>query len=234
MEESEWIDNYLRGELIGDERESFISQMHSNEELQRKVSIRKLVHAGISASYAEDLKQKLANYDRSLASKKRFRFSWKMAAAFTLLIATGAVLYLSVKKSDPYAFDIPDPGLPNVMGATNNIEFNNAMSTFKAGNYLTAGQAFSKILANHPANDTLLYFSGLCEFRIKRTEAAIEKWTQIEGNSEFIEKTQYRLAIAYWVGGNEEKAIYLLQNLSRNETSSLQDEARDALNSLNR
>jgi len=234
MEESEWIDNYLRGELIGAEMESFITQMYSNEELRKKVTIRRLLLDGIRASYAEDLKQKLVNYDRSLESKKRFRFSWKMAAAFTLLIATGAVLYLSIKKQDPYAFDIPDPGLPNMMGATNDIEFNNAMSTFKSGNYLTAGQAFSKILANHPANDTLLYYSGLCDFRMKNTEGAIEKWIHVDISSEFIDKTQYRLAIAYWILGNEKKATYLLQTLSRNETSPLQDAARNALNSLNR
>ncbi|MBL7878029.1 MAG: hypothetical protein JNL53_20350 [Cyclobacteriaceae bacterium] len=234
MEESEQIDSYLRGELIGDEMDSFISQMHSNEELRRKVAIRRLVHAGISASYAEELKQKLANYDRSLESRKRFRFSWKMAAAFTLLIATGAVLYLSIKKPDPYTFDIPDPGLPNIMGATDNIELNNAMSTFKGGNYLTAGQAFSNILANHPTNDTLLYYSGLCDFRVKKTKAAIEKWSHIETGSEFIEKARYRLAIAYWITGNEEKAAYLLQTLSRKESSPLQEEAREALRNLNR
>jgi tetratricopeptide (TPR) repeat protein len=233
MEESELIDNYLRGELIGDEMESFITLMYSNEELRKKVTIRRLVLAGISASYAEDLKQKLANYDRSLESKKRFGFSWKMAAAFTLLIATGVVLYLSVTKPDPYAFDIPDPGLPNMMGATNNIEFNNAMSIFKAGNYLTADQTFSKMLASHPANDTLLYYSGLCDFRVKKTEAAIEKWATIETNSEFIEKTEYRLAIAYWVKGDKKLAAYLLERIAGIENHSLSQSAKEALETLN-
>jgi len=234
MEESEWIDNYLRGELTVDEMEAFISRLYSNEELQKRVAMRRLVLRGISASYAEELKNKLADYDRSLENKKRFQFSWKMVAAFILLIATGAGLYLSIQEPNPYSFDIADPGLPNIMGATDNIEFNNAMNTFKESDYIVANEAFSKMLSNHPTNDTLLYYSGLCEFRMKKTEAAIEKWTHIEMTSEFTEKTQYRLAIAYWITGNEKKAAHLLRTLCSKEGSPLQNEAREALNNLNR
>lgn len=233
MEESEIIDKYLRGELNAIELEKFLKILDSDVTLQRKVTLRRLIVAGISHSYTEDLKFKLAEFDRSLESKKRFQFSWKMAAVFVILIISGSIFYLAIQKSNPYDFDIVEPGLPNAMGANNIIELNNAMSTFKTGDYGAAGQAFEKLLIDNPKNDTLLYFVGLCDFRTKKNELAIQKWNQIETSSIFFTKTEYRLAIAYWSIGEEKKAVELLQKIRKEGDTFLREESEKVLNVLN-
>ncbi len=232
MEESEIIDKYLRGELDEEQSEAFSKNLQSDSELQKKVAIRKLIVAGIGQSYAEELKAKLVAFDHSLENKKRFLFSWKMAAVFVILIVGGAILHLSVQKPNPLDFDVVEPGLPNAMGANNNIELGNAMNIFKSGDYAASGKAFEKLLTNNPNSDTLLYFSGLSDFRITQTETAIQKWNRIEPGSIFFTKTRYRLAIAYWLKGDEKRAIELLQEI-KSEEAFLQTEVEKALNALN-
>lgn len=232
MEESEIIDRYLRRELDAEQMEIFRKNLQSDGTLQKKVTLRKLIVAGISQSYAEELKFKLAEFDRSLESKKRFQFTWKMAAVFVILIISGSIFYLAIQKSNPYDFDIAEPGLPNAMGANNTIKLNNAMSTFKAGDYEAAGQAFEQLLTDNPKNDTLLYFSGLCDFRNKKNELAIQKWNEIEASSVFFVKTEYRLAIAYWSIGDEKKAVELLKKIGKDENNPLRRESAKALDAL--
>jgi tetratricopeptide (TPR) repeat protein len=232
MEESEIIDKYLRGELNAEQLDKFRKNLQSDGTLQKKVTLRKLIVAGISQSYAEELKFKLAEFDRSLESKKRFQFTWKMAAVFVILIISGSIFYLAIQKSNPYDFDIVEPGLPNAMGANNIIELNNAMNTFKGGNYGAAGQAFEKLLIDNTKNDTLLYFSGLCDFRNKKNELAIQKWNEIEASSIFFSKTEYRLAIAYWSIGDEKKAVELLKKIAKKENNPLKKESAQALDAV--
>ena len=233
MEESEIIDKYLRGELNAEQLDKFLKNLQSDGDLQKKITLRKLIVAGISQSYAEDLKSKLAEFDRSLENKKRFQFSWKMAAVFAVLIISGSIFYLSIQQPNPYDFDIVEPGLPNAMGANNTIELNNAMNTFKVGDYVASGKSFEKLLTSNPKNDTLLYFTGLCEFLNKKNELAIQKWNQIETSSIFFGKTEYRLAIAYWAIGEEKKAVVLLEKIGKEENNILRVESERALNALN-
>jgi hypothetical protein len=233
MEESELIDKYLRGELDHQRSESFSAQLRSNAELQRKVSLRKLVIEGVSQSYAEELKSRLAEFDRSLENKGGLKPAWKMVAAFAILIVMGSVLYFYELRKSAYDFDIPESGIPNVMGTGHNVEINNAMSVFKAGDSEAAGRIFGELLSNDPKNDTLLYFSGLCDFRTKQPVPAIQKWSKIGNGSIFFTKTQYRLAIAYWATKEKNKAVGLLQKITKEENSLLRQQAENALSALN-
>ncbi len=232
MEESEIIDKYLRGELESEQLENFSKRLESDIVLQKKVTLRKLVIAGINQSYTEELKSKLVDFDRSLETRKRFQFSWKMAAVFAVLVISASIFYLSIQKPNPNDFDIVEPGLPNAMGASDNIELSNAMNIFKTGDYESASQLFEELLSHKPTSDTLLYFSGLCDFRNRRGETAIQKWNRVESESAFFAKTEYRLAIAYWSIGDEKKAIELLQRIKSEDNNALNEQARKVLKSL--
>jgi tetratricopeptide (TPR) repeat protein len=155
-----------------------------------------------------------------------------MAAVFVILIISGSIFYLSIQNPNPYDFDIAEPGLPNSMGANNAIKLNNAMSTFKAEDYQAAGKAFEKLLTGNPKNDTVLYFAGLCDFRNKKNQLAIQKWIQIEASSIFFAKTEYRLAIAYWSIGDEKKAVELLKKIGKEKNNPLRKESVKALDAL--
>jgi TolA-binding protein len=232
MTEDELIDSYLKNDLDVDQQSDFEKQLHTNEDLRKKLALRKLIKEGIGQGYAEKLKEKLVAFDKTLEGKKRFQFSWKMAAVFGLMITASAAIYLFTQKPDPYDFDIPESGLPITMGTTQNIAFNNAMSAFKMGDYETSGKAFSALLTSQPENDTILYFSGLCDFKLKQNTHAIEKWKMIGKQSAFSEKAEYRLAIAYWIAEDKTKAAQILNQISSSSSSEFQKEAKQALQAL--
>lgn len=233
MEESELIDKFLRGELDAEQSENFTKLIQAGNELRRKVTLRKLVIEGISLAYAEKLKQDLVEFDKSLDGKKRFQFSWKMAAVFAFLITASSIAYFVTRPTDPYNFDIAEPGIPNSMGTANDIEFINAMNEFKAGDYVSSGQVFKNLLDTDHANDTLLYFSGLCDLRNREVKPAIEKFQQIKVQSAFSIKATYRLAIAYWADGDTKKAIELLEKIKSDKNNPFSKQAGKALQSIN-
>lgn len=232
MEESELIDKYLRGELGEQEQVDFTKQFQLDDNLKRRIALRRLILEGVSLAYTDKLKQDLTAFDKSLDGKNRFKFSWKMAAVFVFIITAGTALYFSVQKPNPLDFDVAEPGLPNAMGMTNDIAFNNAMNIFKIGDFDNAGRQFNSLLAANPENDTLLYFSGLCDFRTKQIESAIQKWIQIDDTSTFSIKATYRIAIAYWLQGEEEKAKELFSKVTASESGELRTESKKALGAL--
>lgn len=233
MEESELIDKFLRGELDTEQGENITKQIRANNELKRKVALRKLVIEGISLAYTEKLKQDLVEFDKRLDGRKRFQFSWKIAAVFTFLITASSITYFVTRPTDPYNFDIAEPGIPNSMGAANDIEFINAMNEFKAGDYVTSGQVFQNLLASDHTNDTLLYFSGLCDLRNREVKPAIKKFQLINVQSAFSTKATFRLAIAYWADGNTKRAIELLEKIKSDKNNPFSEQAEKALQAIN-
>jgi hypothetical protein len=233
MEESELIDQYLRGELEGEQLDNFINMLQSNRELQKKVALRKLIIGGIEQVYTEELKNKLVDFDHSLENKNRYQFSWKIAAALVMLITAVSILYLTNQKPGAHDFDLVEPGLPNTMGLNNDIKFNNAMSDFKAGEYTTSGEAFNTLLSANTQSDTLLYFSGLCDFRTKHIASAIQKWDKIEMESSYYSHAVFRKAIAYWALGDKQKSVDLLRKTAKSENEVLREQSKKALETLN-
>jgi len=232
MDESELIDAFLRGELEEARHQEFIKQLDANTELKRKVLLRKLVIEGIGQAYTEKLKLDLKEFDKSLDGKSRFQFSWKIAAVFAFFVMAGSVVYMSLNKTSPTDFDIADTGLPNEMGMSTNLEFTKAMNSFKAGDLKLAGTSFNALLNQNPANDTLLYYSGICAFQTNDNEQAIRNWNEISLASSFKDKAEYRLAIAYWTIGDAEKAKVILKKVSENKKHPYQKEALMALREL--
>ena len=232
MEESELVDRFLKGELDEQEQVDFAKQIQIDDNLKKKIALRRLIIEGVNLVYTDKLKQDLSAFDKSLDGKNRFKFSWKIAAVFIFLITAGTALYISVQKPNPLDFDMAEPGLPNAMGMASGIAFNNAMNIFKMGDFDAAGKQFSSLLAANPENDTLLYFSGFCDFRTNQIESAIQKWIQIDETSEFNIKATYRLAIAYWLEGDEKNARKLFSNVATSESEELRIESKKALDAL--
>lgn len=213
MEESELIDQFLKNELTAKEAEAVNIRIQYDAEFQKKIALRKLVMAGISEAYAEELKIKLKKVDRSLEKKNRFQFSWKIAAVFAGVVLVGSVLFFLNQKPNPYDFDLVEIGIPNTMGRTQNIVFLNAMNDFKKGEYISSGEVFSALQRKQPKNDTLLYFSGLCDFRTKQTRSAIVKFNSMMPSSEYYDKARYHLALCYWIEGNPARTAQVLEDI---------------------
>jgi len=233
MSEDELIDDYLKGKLFDEQVAAVERRMQQDNLFKKQVALRKLIIEGIHQAYAEELKEKLADFDARLEKKKGFSVSWRIAASVVLLVFCGLVTYTAFIKATPEDFDIYEPGLPNAMGHSNQVQFSNAMNKFKAGDFNSAATAFNNLLTQNMNNDTLLYFAALCDFRINNTDMATEKFNRIKPDSEFYDKALYRLALAHWTKGRNKDAKVLLEEvIATTKNSSLKKEAEKALRAI--
>lgn len=233
MSEDELIDHYLKGRLSAEQNAQFEERMQQDNLLKKQVALRKLIIEGINEAYTEELKEKLIAHDIKLAEKNRFSLNWRIAAAVAFLALFGIVTYTTLFKAEPDDFDIYEPGLPNAMGHSNQVQFNKAMNKFKAGDFKSAGIDFDILLTQNKSNDTILYFSALCDLRIKNTDMAANKFERIKSESEFYDKALYRLAIAHWSKGRNKDAKILLEEvIATTKDSALMKEAKKALRAI--
>src|SRR5690606_36367030 len=86
----------------------------------------------------------------------------KIAATLAILVSVGiwALLQKSPGEKLYRQYFTPDPGLPTVMGNTDNFTFNEAMVYYKQGDYGAAIAQWEGLLPQKRDNDTLNYFLG--------------------------------------------------------------------------
>ncbi len=233
MRESDLIDDYLRGSLTAEETMAFEERMANDATLKKQVALRKLIIDGIHEGYAKEPKEKLIQYDLKLATKQKFTFNWRIAASVVLLALTGILTYNIFFKPTPGDFDFYEPGLPITMNHSNQVQLNNAMSKFKNGDLQAAATAFENLLSQKGNNDTLLYYSAVCDFRLKNTAMASNKLEQIKPESEFYEKALYRLALVYWTNNRPKDAKMLLKEvIATTKDPALKAAAQKALKAI--
>lgn len=233
MSEIDLIDDYLKGNLTTEQTADFEERMANDTTLKKQVAVRKLIIDGIHEGYTRELKDKLVQYDIKLATKQKFTFNWRIAASVVFLALTGILTYTLFLKPKPSDFDFYEPGLPITMNNSNQVQLNNAMSKFKMGDFQAAGVAFENLLSEKSTNDTLLYFSALCDFRLKDTTMASDKFNQINQESEFYEKALYRLAMIQWINNRPKEAKILLEEvIATTKDSDLKKDAKRAINAI--
>jgi len=90
-------------------------------------------------------------------------------------------------------------GLPSLMGASDNYQFDDAMTYFKQGEYKVALEKFSNITMEDSGigQDTLRYFIGLSQFHLKDYNKAISELTSIEGSSAYKSKSLWYVLMSY-------------------------------------
>ena len=161
----ELIEAYHEGKLSPEANVEFEVRLLVDQELQEENELYKKILYGFHDIKTDQIRMKLRQIDIELDHRKkggsgRGKFFWFTGIAASLLIA----FFLYVKFSEAPKFTaslIPfETGLPVLMGTEGKLEFDNAMSELKAGNYQAAEKGFSNCLVSNSANDTTMYFLG--------------------------------------------------------------------------
>ena len=118
------------------------------------------------------------------------------AAALALVFA----VYFLLRGQDRYAgYDYRDPGLPVVMGVSEDPGFARAMTLFKEENYTEAATEFAARATTTAStgNDTLTYYLGASHYYAKEYNAARPPLQTVSANaaSLFQERAQWLLAL---------------------------------------
>lgn len=227
------IERYLCNDMASEEREEFREMIRNDPKLKDQVHEFKTLIEGIEA---QSLKEKLDdfhwyNHDNEVTESphnpKTFRFYYKtIAVAASIVLLLGIGVYWFQYQNNPAAlyntYFSPDPGLPTVMGSSDNFEFYDAMVNYKYGDYSMALGKWEEQLEVKPNNDTLNYFVGVAKMALNDTKSAIPNLEMVvqQPSSPFYNEALFYLGLAYLKNEDMDNA---LKQLRESELKASQD-----------
>lgn len=188
---------------------------------------------GIKNQKVDEIKRQLQEIDkeldrtsenklRNLKVRKLYGMPFSIAAVFVVLIigiSTWIYYFKFSKEAILTQYYVEDPGLPVFMSNESNKEFDEAMNLYKLKDYKQSLSALNVLLLADPANDTLLYYSGVNLLKLDKPDAAeifFKHVFEIQ-DSEFRDAGRYRQIICLWLLGRKEDAIIAFQEFSPTE-----------------
>lgn len=233
------MDAYLEGTMTAAERQSFERELDNNTELAEMLDAhRSTIFSIESVGVKADLQQIVAQNRVAKPTKVRSFNRTVLSIAASLLVLVGAFFILkpgagSSAQKLYQAYYQTDPGLPTLMGSTDNALFDDAMVDFKSGNYDVALEKFNDLAARDATNDTLLFYQGVSALEIGDTEMALTFLSQIDQTqSTWAEKTEWTQAMIYLANDNVSGAQTLLEKIANTTGHRYRDQAVEVLDQL--
>lgn len=185
------------------------------------------------ASLVEFLNKDKIDFKNISSKKKTSRGTpiWLKYAAVLLPFLGIGYFMLNDGSGDLYnKYYEKEVGLPVTMGVDSAVTFNNAMNAFKDDSYDEAINGFNELLASNPSNDTLHYFLGCSYMETGKIDRAEINYLNINENSVFKQKVDYRLALIYIKKEEYDTARMVLVKIETNKNHRYNSEARKILN----
>lgn len=220
------IEQFLTGQLIGQDLEAFQEKLSVDTRWQKKVEWVKLIVLGIKeAALEEELGKIKLNHEpaiiRSISGKRITLIASLSAVAISL-----SVIFLSIwgsgvfRKSNEKLFAkfyTPDSGLMTAMGVTDSYDFDVAMIDYKSGHYEEAINKWNILIKGHELNDTLNYFIGSSYLALNQAGEALSFFERVLNKKEgiFFYDAQWYLGLTMIKLGKETEAIPYI-TLSKN------------------
>ena len=208
----ETVERYYNDSMTSDERTMFEKKLQNEPEFNTQVKDIKTLLLGIET---QALKEQLDKFHKDISktektTKVRFLTFIKIAVAAAIIIAVGSFWFFNkpVNEKLYVKYFTPDPGLPTVMGTSENFGFYDAMVNYKHGDYDIAIDKWSLLQSKMPQNDTLNYFLGVAHLANQNESQAISFLNKTKKSSEsvFLNDAYYYLGLAYLKKGNIELA----------------------------
>ncbi len=170
QEQQERFELFLMDKMSVEEKRSFEISLTEDKNLQGvfeefKSLFEMIEETGIRKKmndFHTEVEKEEPTVSQLHASKSRFNY--RIAASVAVLLTIGGLWFFNRPTTNEKLFDkyyTQDPGLPTVMGNSDNYAFYEAMVDYKQGNYPKAITKWEKLLAQKPGNDTLNYFLGV-------------------------------------------------------------------------
>ncbi|UJP65911.1 tetratricopeptide repeat protein [Mongoliitalea daihaiensis] len=221
QEEFEQIESYILGTLNEQDRELFEVALQSDPILEAKLQeVKGLMEALEEGAFRASLEEFHQEIEPDVGIEKSVKSlsPWIMGAAaaiMLLILAAGWVLYPRESHYEKLfaMYYQEDPGLITAMSSESDYEFDRAMVDYKSGNYQEAISRWESLIQYKPENDTIQYFLGVSHLALKKADPAIFYFDAVatNENSQFQKDAVWYLALAYVLGGKEDRAVEVLR-----------------------
>ncbi len=221
-EQQELFEHFLMDEMSVAEQLSFKARLADNKNLQKSFdefkSLFEIVEETGLRDKLKDFHNLLENREKTPAKQlnpSKKWFNYRIAASITILVTMG-LWFFNRPNTNERLYDkyyTQDPGLPTVMGSTDNYDFYEAMVDYKQGHYKIAIGKWEKLLTQKPENDTLNYFLGVSHIANNQFERALEFLNKNKDNasSRFFDENNFYLGMTYLKMNQMNKAKTFLE-----------------------
>lgn len=172
----ERIEAYVLDRMDADERHEFERRMTADPALQAEVELERENILAIELGGMERMLKAVREEHPERRAEGGGWSSWLKYAAIVAVLFGGILWFTLRPNANERLFAEhfrPDPGLPVVMGDTEEHAFNDAMVAYKLGDHDEAISKFTALLKEDPASDTLRFYIGCAELNAGRVERAI-------------------------------------------------------------
>ncbi len=206
----ETIENYVLERMDLGERMAFEQRMAGDAALRAEVELERENIRAVELGGVTRMLRGIAVDDDPGRSGGNWSRYLKYAAVIAVLAAAGIWWSLRPTLNERLFTEhfSADPGLPVVMGATDDPAFADAMISYKEGRYADARAKWAPLLRAAPENDTLRYYMAsawLAEGDV-REALPLLNGLAMESTSVFHDKARWFLFLACVRLGETEKA----------------------------
>ncbi len=168
------FDQYLSGQLSGEELEDFEYKLKTNLPFKNEFEKYKALIHDIDLAF---FKNDLENIHTQTQPTKTVFLNTKLWWAAASIFIVGLIAFYWIQQNNTpslYAtYFKKDPGLPTLMGVTDQLPFQQAMVLYKQGKYKEARSGWKEMLKAYPQNDTLNYYWAMSYLNENKTDSAL-------------------------------------------------------------
>lgn len=215
QEQQEEFERFLLSQMELEEETIFHKKLDGNTVLKNQFEEFKTLFFAIEE---EGLRKVLNDFHEAIPNKAHTLQSnfnlYRIAAGVAILVTLGFWFFNRPSQNEKLfeEYFTADPGLPTVMGSSDNYDFYEAMVDYKQGHYQVAIEKWETLLQEKPNNDTLNFFIGAAHLANENVDNAIKFLNPLtdDQNSVFYNEVNNFLGLALLKKGDVPEAKLVL------------------------
>lgn len=236
-ERTELIENYLDGELYGNDLEKFELQIQTDKELKEDLFLQREIRKFLTSDEF-DIRMKLIEIGERYQTKKKIVKKRKRVLTYTVLSLIVLAVFSSVfffnnrltndelfeKHYKHYSSETLTQSaelVPNLLWEASSEEiYVNALRIYDKNQYIEAITMFNQISELSPYYNSKEYFTGLSYMELKNYNEAIKHFKAVIDSKESLitESAVWYLALCYLKTNQNQQAINQLNKLTSNDS----------------
>ena len=225
MEEKNIIQEYLDGNISGEDLQEFEQRMESDPEFRSEVESLQKVEKELGILGAESFINKVSQWESEYQEQESedstpvrsmdspFKTYYAIAASLVLAVAAGYFLFFGSPASPESVYqEYYSPYEDMILERGDNTiqeQLLNGMKAYNEGRYSEATNYFSPYLEANPEDYRVWFYQGISQAETDMLEAALSSFEKAANDSMFRQQAQWYSALTWLKSGDSEKGIEL-------------------------
>jgi len=241
---TEWIDQYLQGELDPEGAVKFEADLKVNSQLAAELKLEMDLDRALRDTEMLDFMavcqeaQQEVNLTRSRGARvvQMVRKYWYAAASVLLIALVAGTIFLARpgSYSNEKLFRMYYQSGDIEMKRSANSNMVEALMAYSQKDFTSAAKAFEQVLAGEPGNIPVQYYCGISNIETGNYARAIQLFDGIikQGDNSYVEYAQWNLGLTYLANNQQAEAVVQFKVIASDTDHSYYDQAQSILEKM--